>query len=65
MAIRKASDSNLTGKKYNDGSAGGSKIADVPSLPTLVSATNVGTSRPYNNAAATNINAIGFPMGVC
>ena len=53
MAIRKASDSNLTGKKYNDGSAGGSKIADVPSLPTLVSATNVGTSRPYNNAAAT------------
>lgn len=34
MAIRKASDSNLTGKKYNDGSAGGSKINDVPDAPT-------------------------------
>ena len=34
MAIRKASDSNLTGKKYNDGSAGGSKIIDVPNPPT-------------------------------
>jgi hypothetical protein len=35
MAIRRASDSNLTGKKYNDGSAGGSKIVDVPDTPTI------------------------------
>jgi hypothetical protein len=34
MAVRKASDSNLTGKKYNDGSAGAAKIADVPNVPT-------------------------------
>lgn len=34
MAVRKASDSNLTGKKYNDGSAGGTKIADVVDSPT-------------------------------
>ena len=35
MAIRKASDSNLTGKKYTDASAGGSKIVDVPDAPTI------------------------------
>lgn len=34
MAVRKASDSNLTGKKYSDGSAGGSKVVDVPDAPT-------------------------------
>ena len=53
MATRKASDSNLTGKKYNDASAGGSKIVDISDLPTLSSAVNVGTSRAYNNGAAT------------
>jgi hypothetical protein len=53
MAVRKASDSNLTGKKYNDGSAGSAKIADVPELPTISSVSNVGTGRGYNNAAAT------------
>lgn len=53
MAVRKASDSNLTGKKYNDGSAGAAKIVDVPNTPTIGSATNVGTSRGYNNGAAT------------
>jgi hypothetical protein len=39
MATRKASDSNLTGKKYNDASAGGTKIPDLPEVPTSVSAT--------------------------
>lgn len=53
MATRRASDSGLSGKKYNDASAGGSKIADVPNPPTAVSAVNVGTSRAFNNGAAT------------
>jgi hypothetical protein len=53
MAIRKTSDSNLTGKKYNDASAGNAKIADVPEVPTIGTATNVGTGRAYNNGAAT------------
>lgn len=35
MAIRKASDSGLSGKKYNDASAGTSKIVDVPDAPTI------------------------------
>ena len=40
MAVRKASDSNLTGKKYNDGSAGTTKVPDVvdpvtPGTPTI------------------------------
>ena len=34
MATRKASDSNLTGKKYNDASAGATKIPDVPNTPS-------------------------------
>lgn len=38
MAIRKASDSNLTGKKYNDASAGATKIEDVPDAPTITGA---------------------------
>jgi hypothetical protein len=53
MAIRKTSDSNLTGKKYNDASAGSAKIADVPETPTIDTVANVGTSRAYNNGAAT------------
>ena len=44
MAIRKASDSNLTGKKYNDASAGATKIPDLPDKPTLSSNTPGGTS---------------------
>jgi hypothetical protein len=39
MATRKASDSTLTGKKYNDASAGATKIPDLPELPTSISAT--------------------------
>ena len=35
MAIRKASDSNLTGKKYNDASASATKIVDVPDKPII------------------------------
>jgi hypothetical protein len=34
MATRKASDSNLTGKKYNDASAGAIKVPDVPNTPS-------------------------------
>jgi hypothetical protein len=39
MATRKASDSNLTGKKYNDASAGATKIPDIPQVPTSPVAT--------------------------
>jgi hypothetical protein len=39
MATRKASDSNLTGKKYNDASAGATKIPDLPQVPTSPIAT--------------------------
>jgi hypothetical protein len=51
MATRKASDSNLTGKKYIDASAGATKIVDVPDLPTVSSVTNP-SGRAYNSAAA-------------
>ena len=44
MATRKASDSNLSGKKYNDASAGGTKIADLPDAPTIGSASNATSS---------------------
>jgi hypothetical protein len=38
MAVRRASDSSLTGKKYNDASAGASKIVDFPDDPAISSA---------------------------
>jgi hypothetical protein len=54
MAVRKASDSNIAGKKYNDASAGASKVVDVvdPTY-TIGTATDVGTGRAFNNGAAT------------
>lgn len=52
MAVRKASDSNLTGKKYNDGSAGAAKIADVPETPSITSVTKISANRGFNNGAA-------------
>jgi hypothetical protein len=41
MATRKASDSNLTGKKYNDASAGATKINDIPNQVTINSVSTV------------------------
>ena len=61
MATRKASDSNLTGKKYNDASAGATKIADIPDAPTI-SATPSGTLSPSVSftAPTTGGTATGF-----
>jgi hypothetical protein len=53
MAVTKASASGLAGSKFKDASAGTSKIVDVPDTPTNVVATNVGTSRAFNNGSAT------------
>jgi hypothetical protein len=54
MAIRKASDSNLTGKKYNDASAGATKIEDVPDAPTITgSPTRIHTGATVPFTAAT------------
>jgi len=50
MAVRKASDSNLTGKKYNDASASGTKIVDVPDMPTL-------TATPTENGSSITVTA--------
>jgi hypothetical protein len=49
VAVRKASDSNLTGKKYNDGSAGGAKVPDVvdPVTPGEPSVLNSSASIPF------------------
>ena len=49
MSTRKASDSNLTGKKYNDASAGATKIVDVPGTPTIgaVTAGNASVTVAY------------------
>jgi hypothetical protein len=41
MAIRKASNSGLTGGRYIDASAGTSKIVDVPDSPTIGSITRI------------------------
>ena len=38
MAVRKASDSNIAGKKYNDASASATKVTDVPDAPGSVAA---------------------------
>ena len=70
MAIRKASDSNLTGKKYNDGSAGGSKIIDVPNPPTpgTPTLTYLIASVPFTPAtkggAATTYTVTSSPGGI-
>lgn len=51
MAIRRANDSGLLGKKFNDASANAAKIADVPGAPSIASVTNVGSNRGFNNGA--------------
>lgn len=52
MAIRRVSDSGLTGKRYNDASAGATKIPDVPGKAQAPIATDAGSGRAFNNGAA-------------
>jgi hypothetical protein len=52
MATRKASDSNLTGKKYNDASAGATKIVATADVGAAGSAVDFPSNRAYNNGAA-------------
>ena len=52
MAIRKASDSNLTGKKYNDASANATKIADVPDKPVSITMSSEGGTVPTATVVA-------------
>ena len=51
MSIRRAQDERIEGTP--DGLNAVTEISDVPDAPTIASATNVGTSRGYNNGAAT------------
>lgn len=51
MSIRRAQDERIEGNP--DGLATVSEIMDFPDAPTAIVATNVGTSRAYNNGAAT------------
>ena len=51
MSVRRAQDERLEGTP--DGNTAISEIMDVADTPTIGSATNVGTSRGYNNGAAT------------
>ena len=44
MSTRRASDSGLTGKKYNDASAGGAKVNDIVDPPTIGAVTDPGVS---------------------
>jgi len=70
MAVRKASDSNLTGKKYNDASAGAAKAPDVVDAPTVGTVTRDGSalSVPFTPAvkggAAANFIATSSPGGI-
>jgi hypothetical protein len=50
MSIRRAQDERLEGTP--DGLSAVSEIMDFPDAPTAITATNVGTSRAYNNGAA-------------
>jgi len=51
MSIRRAQDERLEGTP--DGLGAITEIMDFPDAPTAITATNVGTSRAYNNGAAT------------
>ncbi len=51
MSNRRAQDERIEGTP--DGTSAISEIMDVPDAPTIGAATNVGTSRAYNNGAAT------------
>jgi hypothetical protein len=70
MAVRKASDSNLTGKKYNDGSAGGTKVIDVPDAPTVGTPTlnyliaSVPFTPSTKGGAATSYTVTSSPGGI-
>jgi hypothetical protein len=70
MAVRKASDSNLTGKKYNDGSAGGAKVPDVvdpvtPGTPTITfSAASVPFTASEKGGAASTYTATSSPGSI-
>lgn len=64
MATRKASDSNLTGRKYNDASAGASKIADIPDKPQAPVASNAPSGRAFNNGAASVAVSSGSTGGI-
>mgnify|MGYP003336335587 CR=1 FL=1 len=51
MSIRRAQDERIEGTP--DGVNAITEIMDVPDAPTVGSPSDVGTSRPYNNASAT------------
>ena len=51
MSIRRAQDERIEGTP--DGFNAITEISDVPDTPTIGAATNVGTSRAYNNGSAT------------
>lgn len=51
MSVRRAQDERIEGTP--DGFTAISEIMDVPDAPTIGAATNVGTSRAYNNGSAT------------
>ena len=70
MATRKASDSNLTGKKHNDASAGATKIVDLPDPPTIGTLTTNSTNVtiPFTikstGGTATNFTATSSPGNI-
>lgn len=70
MAVRRASDSNLTGKKYNDGSAGASKIVDIPDAPTVGTPTlsyvtaSVPFTAPTKGGAPSTYTVTSSPEGI-
>ena len=51
MSIRRSQDERIEGTP--DGVNAITEISDLPDAPSAISATNVGTSRAYNNGAAT------------
>jgi hypothetical protein len=59
MAIRKASDSGITGKRYTDASAGTTKIIDVPDTPTIgtVTVSEQTASIPFTPATSGGVAA--------
>lgn len=70
MSVRKVTDSNLTGKKYNDASAGANKAPDIvdPPTPGTVTRSGSGLSVPFTPAvtggAAANFIATSSPGSV-
>jgi hypothetical protein len=64
MAIRKASDSNLTGKKYNDASAGATKIADIPNTPATPTSATADAPSVAFTPAATGGSATNYVVGL-